>query len=155
VGREPATNANWHLKQPGVYTSALVAKTAEEIHHELDRTGGGPVYFEDPQSQVRYVALRRETFECLLPTPEVEKSAQPSEWSEEKNARRFELIHKKFDLGLTAEETGELALRQAQMLQYRNRVAPLPLDDAPKLLGELLAKDKRTSRTVAKSAAGR
>ncbi|HEY2413055.1 MAG TPA: hypothetical protein VGI40_12470 [Pirellulaceae bacterium] len=119
----------------------MVAQTSSDILRELARTSGGPVYFEDPQTHARYVALRQDTFESLLPMPD-EEQTQPSaeEWTEAKNARRFDLIHKKFDDGLAAEDASELALLQAEMLQYRDRVAPLPLEDARKLLGELLLK---------------
>jgi hypothetical protein len=125
----------------------MVAPTSSDIIRELARTSGGPVYFEDPQTHERYVALRQDTFESLLPMPH-EEEAQPSseEWTESKNARRFDLIHKKFDSGLTVSETSELELLQAEMLRYRNRVAPLPLEDARKLLGELLLKAAATQQ---------
>jgi len=61
-------------------------------------------------------------------------------WTDEKNSRRLHLIHKECYGGLTAEEASELAQLQTEMLRHRNRVAPLPLADARKLLGELLLK---------------
>ena len=61
-------------------------------------------------------------------------------WTEEKNRRRCELIDLEIDGTLTAAEAIELHRLQNEMLRYRRRVAPLPLDDARKLHQELLAK---------------
>src|SRR5687768_7306873 len=51
-------------------------------------------------------------------------------WTEAKNQRRCDLIDRKYASGLTAAEAAELAVLQEQMLRYRQRVAPLPLEDA-------------------------
>ena len=119
----------------------MVAQSANDIFHELARTSGGPVYFEDPRTRAQYVALSRETFECLLPPAEDEDGEAAGEnWTEEKNSRRLGLIHKECYGGLTEAEATELGRLQAEMLRYRNRVAPLPLADARKLLEELLLK---------------
>ncbi len=61
-------------------------------------------------------------------------------WTEEKNARRCHLIERKYAGTLSAAELIELAELQEQMLRYRQRVAPLPLEDARRLHQELLAK---------------
>jgi hypothetical protein len=61
-------------------------------------------------------------------------------WTEAKNQRRCDLIDREIDGTLTAAETVELHRLQNEMLRYRRRVAPLPLDDARKLHQELLAK---------------
>jgi hypothetical protein len=67
----------------------------------------------------------------------------PSRWynvSEAKNERRCDLIDRKFDgPPLTPAESLELAQLQEQMLRYRQRVAPLPIEDARRLHQELLA----------------
>ena len=60
-------------------------------------------------------------------------------WTEAANQRRCDLIDRKYAGGLTPAETSELALLQAQMLRHRQRVAPLPLEDARCLYKELLA----------------
>jgi hypothetical protein len=127
--------------RPVYRLSGRTASFTFQLQQGQLRTSGGPVYFEDPQTHARYVALSQETFECLLPIREDEPREATSEnWTEEKNGRRIDLIHKQFNGGLTAAEAGELELLQAEMLRYRNRVAPLPLEDARKLLGELLLK---------------
>jgi DNA-directed RNA polymerase subunit F len=62
------------------------------------------------------------------------------EWTDAKNERRCELIDRKFDgPPLTPTESAELAQLQEEMLRYRQRVAPLPIEDARRLHQELLA----------------
>jgi len=51
-------------------------------------------------------------------------------WTDEKNARRCDLIDKEIDGRLTLQEAVELARLQSEMLAYRRRVAPLPIGDA-------------------------
>ncbi|MGL4552879.1 MAG: hypothetical protein ACRC33_17015 [Gemmataceae bacterium] len=65
-------------------------------------------------------------------------AADAGPWTEAKNHRRCDLIDRKFAGGLTPEETVELSRLQEEMLAYRRRVAPLPLDDARRLHQELL-----------------
>ncbi len=60
-------------------------------------------------------------------------------WSDEKNQRRCDLIDRKYaGVVLTPTEVVELARLQEQMLRHRQRVAPLPLEDARRLHQELL-----------------
>jgi hypothetical protein len=61
-------------------------------------------------------------------------------WTQERNRRRCELIDREIDGTLTPAEAIELHRLQNEMLRYRRRVAPLPLEDARKLHDELLAK---------------
>jgi hypothetical protein len=60
-------------------------------------------------------------------------------WTEAKNQRRCDLIDCKYAGGLNLAETIELARLQEQMLRHRQRVAPLPLEDARRLYKELLS----------------
>jgi hypothetical protein len=63
------------------------------------------------------------------------------EWSDAKNNRRCDLIDREIDgPPLTPAEVVELAGLQEQMLRYRQRVAPLPIEDARRLHQELLAR---------------
>ncbi len=57
-----------------------------------------------------------------------------------KNARRCALIDREFEGALTPEEADELAELQEQMIRFRDKVAPLPLEDARRLHQELLMK---------------
>ncbi len=79
---------------------------------------------------------------CLMPLPQATNgtSANSSDWTEAKNARRCELIDRKYAGTLTAQEGIELARLQEEMLRYRQRVAPLPLEETRRLHQELLAK---------------
>ncbi len=61
-------------------------------------------------------------------------------WTEAKNQRRCELIDRKFAGGLTPPELVELAQLQEEMLRHRQRVAPLPLEDARRMHQDLLTK---------------
>jgi hypothetical protein len=61
-------------------------------------------------------------------------------WTEAMNQRRCDLIDRKYAGSLTPPEAVELAQLQEQMLSYRRRVAPLPLEDARRLHQELLNK---------------
>ena len=66
-------------------------------------------------------------------------------WTKAKNDRRCDLIDRKYaGIGLTPAEAVELVQLQAQMVRYRQRVAPLPLDEARRLHQELLDKAART-----------
>jgi len=62
------------------------------------------------------------------------------EWTEAKNARRCDLIDKEIAGTLTAVEAVELRGLQQAMLDYRRRVAPLPLEEARRLHQQLLSK---------------
>ncbi len=59
-------------------------------------------------------------------------------WTDEKNARRCALIDQEIAGTLTPEQTLELRRLQAEVIRYRERVAPLPIEDARKLHQELL-----------------
>ena len=61
-------------------------------------------------------------------------------WTEAKNQRRCDLIDRKYAGSLTPAEAVELAQLQEQMLRHRQRVAPLPLEDARQLHQELLTR---------------
>jgi hypothetical protein len=68
------------------------------------------------------------------------------EWTEEKNQRRCHLVDKEIDGTISVVEKAELDRLQAEMLAYRRKVAPLPLEDLRELHQELLrqASDKTT-----------
>jgi hypothetical protein len=68
-------------------------------------------------------------------------------WTEAKNQRRCDLIDRKYAGNLTPPEAVELAQLQDEMLRHRQRVAPLPLEDARRLHQELLTKAASRSPT--------
>src|SRR4051794_1698147 len=69
---------------------------------------------------------------CVVPPPKATNGAggQDGEWTEEKNRRRWELIDRKYDHGLSPSEEAELVLLQDALHRHLDRVAPLPLDAA-------------------------
>ena len=92
--------------------------------------------------------LSGQAIACVVPPPK-ETNGTPTtveDWTEAKNARRCELIDRKYAGALTPQETIELAGLQDEMLRYRQRVAPLPLEDIRRLHQELLAKATATHR---------
>jgi len=90
-------------------------------------------------SQGAVVELNGRLLACVMPPPKALNGAS-EEWTEAKNDRRCELIDRKFDgPPLTPAEILELAQLQEEMLRYRQRVAPLPIEDARRLHQELLA----------------
>lgn len=60
------------------------------------------------------------------------------EWTEAKNQRRCQLVDKKIDGTISVEEKAELAHLQAEMLAYRRKVTPLPLEKLRELHQDLL-----------------
>lgn len=50
-------------------------------------------------------------------------------WTEKKNDRRCDLINKEIDSTLTVAEKCEVEQLQREMLAYRQKVAPLPLEE--------------------------
>lgn len=92
----------------------------------------------DPSGSV--VELNGQPVACVVPPPKAMKGGGESEWTDGKNARRIELIKKKYADGLAPAEHVELADLQDEMLRFRQKVAPLPLEDARRLHQELLAR---------------
>jgi hypothetical protein len=93
----------------------------------------------DPGGSV--VELNGRAVACVLPPPQaMNGSAGEEEWTDAKNARRADLIKQKHAGGLAPAELLELAGLQEAMLRYRQKVAPLPLDDARRLHQDLLAR---------------
>ena len=84
------------------------------------------------------VELNGRALACVVPVgPPVDND---DDWTDAKNTRRCELIDKEIDSSLEPAEAVELTRLQAEMLRYRRKVAPLPLDDARRLHQELLKK---------------
>ncbi len=61
-------------------------------------------------------------------------------WTDEKNSRRCYLVDKKIDDSLSDSEESELEELQREMLSFRRKRAPLPLDEVRALHQELLKK---------------
>ncbi|MCI0681056.1 MAG: hypothetical protein L0Y71_03040 [Gemmataceae bacterium] len=91
----------------------------------------------DPSGSI--LELNGRPVACIVPPPKAMKCIGEPEWTDAKNARRVELIKKKHADGLSPAEHVELARLQDEMLRFRQKVAPLPLEDARRLHQELLA----------------
>jgi hypothetical protein len=74
----------------------------------------------------------------VVPAPSV-PNGDGEPWTDAKNHRRCDLIDRKYSGALSPAEAAELARLQEEMLQHRQRVAPLPLEDARRMLHELLS----------------
>jgi hypothetical protein len=99
----------------------------------------------DPSGSV--LELNGHPVACVVPPPKSANGAALPEWNDAKDARRVELITKKHADGLSPAEHFELAGLQDEMLHYRQKVAPLPLEDARRLHQELLARATQKSAT--------
>ncbi len=93
-----------------------------------------------PNEECSVVELNGHAVACVLPPPKAMNGAS-EEWSDAKNNRRCDLINREFDgPPLTPTEIVELAGLQDDMLRHRQRVAPIPVENARRLHQELLAK---------------
>jgi hypothetical protein len=86
-------------------------------------------------------ALAARILECVVPPPKsTNGTADLLQWTDAKNVRRVALIQQKHSGGLSPAEQMELIGLQEEMLHFRQKVAPLPLEDARRLHQELLAR---------------
>jgi hypothetical protein len=91
----------------------------------------------DPSGSV--LELNGQPVACVVPPPTPTNGGPEPHWTDAKNARRIELIKKKHAGGLSPAEHVELGGLQDEMLRFRQKVAPLPLEGARRLHQELLA----------------
>jgi hypothetical protein len=90
----------------------------------------------DPSGSV--LELNGRPVACVVPPPKLaDETTDAAVWTDAKNARRIALIKRKHASGLSPAEHVELAGLQEEMLRTRQKLAPLPLDDARKLHQEL------------------
>ena len=85
--------------------------------------------------------LNGQAVACVVPPPQsVTGNVTSAEWTEQKNARRCDLIDREIDGIITPAEAVELRQLQDEMLRYQNKVAPWPIQAARTLHQELLKK---------------
>ena len=92
----------------------------------------------DPSGSV--LELNGRPVACVVPPPKAMNGGGEPEWTDAKNARRIELIKKKHAGGFSLAEQVELGGLQDEMVRFRQKVAPLPLEDARRLHQGLLAR---------------
>jgi hypothetical protein len=106
---------------------------SDELQHALDESGGRPLRVEDPRTRKAYAIVEWDVARTWIETRRV----VDGDWSEKKNARRCELIRKKFTDRLTPDETAELDQLQEQVGQFREQFGPLAADTVRALDAEL------------------
>lgn len=115
------------------YDFNMTLTLSSELQQALDEGGGRPLRVEDPRTRKAYVLVEWNVARTWIETPD----EVDGNWSEKKNARRCELIRKKFADGLTPAETAELDQLQEQVGQFREQFGPLSADTVRALEAEL------------------
>jgi hypothetical protein len=114
------------------YSSGMTVTLSDELRQALDQSAGQPLRVEDPRTRKTYLLV-----EWDLVRSWIEPRADDGNWSQEQNARRCDLIRKKYAHGLTASETAELDQLQEQVGQFRERFEPLAAETVRALAAEL------------------
>ena len=104
-----------------------------ELQHALDQSGGEPLRIEDPRTRKAYVLVEWDVARAWMET----HREQNGDWSEKNNARRCQLIRKKFADGLAPAEIAELDQLQEQVGQFREQFGPLAAETVLALEAEL------------------
>jgi hypothetical protein len=115
------------------YNVCVTPTLSNELQHALDQSGGQPLRVEDPRTRKAYVLVEWDVARNWMET----RRTADGDWSGTKNARRCELIHKKFAHGLTPAETAELDQLQERVGQFREPFEPLAADTVRALEAEL------------------
>ncbi len=122
-----------------------------ELQHAL-RATQNELEVVDPSTNQRYVIIPKDRWvERTAVDPRTSQdrtvlgghsdSIQP--WTDDKNQRRAELVDRQIRGTLTDEERAELERLQQQMRAYREKVAPLPIEDTRRLHAELMEKARQ------------
>ena len=98
--------------------------------HQRVATVLGKAFLERVDRSIAHVSLRRQH----------EGSDQ---WSEERNARRCDLIDKEIEGHITEEERSELEILQSEAIEHFDRVAPWPMEGGRRLHQQLLEKKRQ------------
>ena len=114
------------------YNTNMTPTLSSELQRALDESGGQPLRVEDPRTRKAYVLMEWNIARTWIET----HRKVDGDWSEKKNARRCELIRKKFADGLTSAETAELDQLQEQVGQFREQFGPLAADTVRALEAE-------------------
>jgi hypothetical protein len=119
------------IELPEGVESLAREKAARAGFHDVGEYVVSLLLHEEPPGDPRSVGV------SSAPTTEL------TDWSEERNARRCELIDKDIQDEITAAERIELATLTIQFREYRRRLAPLPMEGARQLHAQLLEKKRR------------
>jgi hypothetical protein len=106
----------------------------------------------DPSTNQHYVIVAKERWlgqsagdrAAMQDQPPCAVDADSMEpWTDDKSRRRAELVDLQIARTLTIDERAELELLQHQMRAYREKVAPLPLEDTRRLHAQLMEKARQ------------
>jgi len=107
-----------------------------------------PEYVQVWQQVQQWPAERRRSLAHQIDQSlRLDQTALPGNWTEDRNARRCQLIDKDIQETLSEAERQELELLTQQLRAQRRRLAPIPLDGARQLHQQLL--DKKRQQTDA------
>ena len=115
----------------------MTPRISQEQRQALDDRNGQPIVVVDPERQQQFVLIAGTDIRVrdLL-----EDSNGDGEWTEEKEARRRELIDKDIADTITTTERAELAALDRQGNEYYDKIAPRPTAGVRRLHQELLNK---------------
>jgi hypothetical protein len=106
---------------------------SHELQQAVDRSQGKPIHLEDPRTHKTYVLIDADQADGWLQA----RGTPPDDWTEAKNARRCELVRKKFAAGLSTAEDAELIELQRAAGEFREQFGPLAAQTARALEAEL------------------
>jgi hypothetical protein len=103
------------------YNEGMTPQLSADLQSAIDHSHGLPVRVEDPRTHKTYLLIESDQAAAWITA-----SSPPSdEWSDARNARRCELVRKKFAAGLSDAEAVELAELQAAAGRYREQFEPM------------------------------
>lgn len=115
----------------------MTPKLSPEQRQAIDEHNGQPIFVVDPDRQQQFILLSAADVrvrDLLTDT------SSDDEWTDEKDARRCELIDKDIAGTITESEKVELHILQQQGNEHYDRVAPPPMEGARRLHQQLLSR---------------
>jgi hypothetical protein len=114
----------------------MTPRITPEQRHAIDEQNGHPVYVVDADRNEAFVLLTSSDYNRVRPV--LGYGADDSQWSDEKDTRRLELIDKKIAGSITDGELVELAELQRQGEVHFDQIAPPPMSGVRELHQQLL-----------------
>ena len=105
-------------------------KISPEQRRALDEHGGQPIVVVDPDRQQRFVLIADTDYRVR---DFLGDTNGDGEWTDEKEARRRNLIDKDIAGTITVDERAELAILDRQGNEHYDRIAPRPIEGVRRL----------------------
>jgi len=115
----------WSLEGKPARINPMTAKLSDELVRELELVGDRPLQVVNPRYDRRYLIIAEDRL--IVGGIEGPQNAGDSDWTEEKNTRRFELIDLEIAGTLSTEGVIELRRLEREVDEYLRRMAPLPI----------------------------